>query len=77
MFVLFEMFSQFPDAFSEERDLDLRRTGVLLVFAKLLDRLRFRFGVQYDLFRACAVRKWGIETICHFPPRQRALFLTR
>ena len=77
MFVLLEMLSQFPDAFGKECDLDLGRTSVLLVLAKLLDRLRFRLGVQYDLFRAGAVRKWGIETICRVPPRQRTLFLTR
>ena len=77
VFVLLEMFCQFPDAFGEECDLDLRRTGVLLVLAKLLDRLRFRLGVQYGLFRASAVRKWGNETIRRFPPRQRTMVLTR
>ncbi len=60
VFVLLEVFRQLPDAFSKECDLDLGGTGVLLVLAKLLDRLRFRLGVQYDLFRAGAVRKWGI-----------------
>ena len=37
--------------------------GVLFVLAKLLDRLRFRLGVQSNLFRASAVHKWGVETI--------------
>lgn len=41
-----EMLCQFPDAVREDRDLDLSRTSILLVLAKLLDRLRLRSGVQ-------------------------------
>ena len=74
VFVLLEMFCQFPDAFSKNCDLDLRRTGVLLVLAKLLDRLRLRLGVQYDLFRASAIRKWELRRSAAFHPASALCF---
>lgn len=61
-----EMLCQFPDPVRKDRDLDLSRTGILLVLAKLLDRLRLRSGVQSLLFHASAVRKWGLKTICRY-----------
>lgn len=61
-----EMLCQFPDPVRKDRDLDLSRTGILLVLAKLLDRLRLRSCVQSLLFHASAVRKWGLKTICHY-----------
>ena len=61
-----EMLCQFSDPVRKDRDLDLSRTGILLVLAKLLDRLRLRSGVQSLLFRANAVSKWGLKTICRY-----------
>lgn len=61
-----EMLCQFPDPVRKDCDLDLSRTGILLVLAKLLDRLRLRSGFQSLLFHASAVRKWGLKTICRY-----------
>ena len=61
-----EMLCQFSDSVRKDRDLDLSRTSILLVLAKLLDRLRLRSGVQSLLFHASAVRKWGLKTICRY-----------
>ena len=54
-----EVFSKFPDPFRQNCDLDLGGTSILLVLAKLLDRLRLSLGFQSFLFRASAVRKFG------------------
>lgn len=63
MFVLLEVLGQLPDALRQDSDLDFCRTGVLIVFAKLLDRLGFRLGIQSSLFRACAflTEQMGIQ----------------
>ena len=66
MLVHFEMLCQLPDPVCKDRDLDFSRTGILLVLAKLLDRLRLRSGFQSLLFHASAVRKWGLKTIRHY-----------
>ncbi len=59
VFVDPEVFGQFTDSFREDCDLDLGGTGVLFMFAKLLDRLSLDLGFQSFLFRASADREFG------------------
>ena len=56
-----EMLCQFPDPVCKDRDLDLSRTGILLVLAKLLDRRRLRSGVQSLLFHGKHCSQVGFE----------------
>ena len=73
-----EMLGQFPDSFCQDGDLDLGRTGILFVLAKLLYRLRLRLSVQSVLFRASAVGQvWISNTIYRcsvLPARSFTLF---
>src|SRR5207245_10343402 len=56
LLVRLEVFRQVLDALGEERDLDLRRAGVALVGAELLDyTLLLRFVVQRPCAHHCSI----------------------